>query len=96
MQSVLVELLAWKGNLHFVDPTGAGFFIDKDLPNIMAHRDGSQTTCPGKYAYARLPAIREAVRARMAQLPPDVRIDAPAAGSTGERRGGAGRSASPP
>jgi hypothetical protein len=77
MQNALVELMAWKGNLHFVDPTGHGFFIDQDLPNIMGHRDGAQTTCPGKYAYARLPAIREATRARMAQLPPSVRIDAP-------------------
>jgi hypothetical protein len=79
MQNALVELMAWKANLHFVDPTGHGFFIDKDLPNIMAHRDVAQTTCPGKYAYARLPAIREATRARMAQLPPSVRIDAPPA-----------------
>ena len=81
MQSSLVELMAWKGNLHFVDPTGHGFFIDQDLPNIMGHRDGAQTTCPGKYAYARLPAIREATRARMAQVPPSVRIDAPLAES---------------
>jgi hypothetical protein len=77
MQNALVELMAWKGNLHFVDPTGHGFFIDQDLPNVMGHRDGAQTTCPGKYAYARLPAIREATLARMAQLPPSVRIDAP-------------------
>ena len=77
MQNGLVELMAWKGNRHFVDPTGHGFFIDQDLPNIMGHRDGAQTTCPGRYAYARLPAIREATRARMAQLPPSVRIDAP-------------------
>jgi hypothetical protein len=77
MQNALVELMAWKGNLHFVDPTGHGFFIDQDLPNIMGHRDGAQTTCPGKYAYARLPAIRTATLARMAQLPPSVRIDAP-------------------
>jgi hypothetical protein len=77
MQSALVELMAWKGNLHFVDPTGHGYFIDQDLPNVMGHRDGAQTTCPGKYAYARLPAIREATRARMAQVPPSVRIDAP-------------------
>ncbi len=77
MQNALVELMAWKGNLHSVDPTGHGFFIDQDLPNVMAHRDGAQTTCPGRYAYARLPAIREATRARMAQLPPSVRIDTP-------------------
>ena len=78
MQNALVELLAWKCNLHFVHPTQHGFFIDKDLPNIMGHRDGASTDCPGKYAYARLPEIRQAVLKRMADLPPNVRIDVPA------------------
>ena len=79
MQTGLVELMAWKANRHFVDPTGHGFFIDQDLPNIMAHRDGADTTCPGRYAYARLDAIRRATATRMAQLPPAVRIDTPLA-----------------
>jgi len=81
MQRALVELLAWKGNLHFVNPVEHGFYIDKDLPNIMGHRDGAQTECPGKYAYARLPEIRQAVLARMAELPPNVRLDAPVEGA---------------
>lgn len=78
MQNALVELLAWKGNLHMVHPLQSAFFIDKELPNIMAHRDGSQTTCPGKYVYARLPAMRQSVWSRMAQVAPNVRIEAPA------------------
>lgn len=78
MQTSLVELLAWKGNLHMVHPLQSAFFIDKELPNIMAHRDGAQTTCPGKYVYARLPAIRQAVWSRMAQVAPNVRIETPA------------------
>jgi hypothetical protein len=76
----MVEMIAWKGNLHFVDPTGHGFFIDQDLPNVLGHRDCSQTVCPGQYAYARLPAIRQAAWERMAQIPPNVRIEAPADG----------------
>jgi hypothetical protein len=79
MQTSLVEMLAWKGNLHFIHPTGHGFFIDKHLPNIMGHRDVANTTCPGQYAYARLPAVREATLAQMAGLPPNVRTDAPPA-----------------
>lgn len=79
MQNALVELLAWKCNLHFVQPTQSGFFIDKNLPNIMGHRDGYSTDCPGKYAYARLPEIRQQVLTRMAALPPNVRLDAPSA-----------------
>lgn len=77
MQASLVEMLAWKGNLHFIHPTGHGIFIDKHLPNIMGHRDVADTTCPGEYAYVRLPAVREATLAQMAGLPPNVRTDAP-------------------
>jgi len=77
MERSLVELIAWKGNLHFVHPTERGFFIDRDLPNIFAHRDVAETTCPGRYAYARMQAIREAVLARMREIPPNVRIDTP-------------------
>jgi hypothetical protein len=77
----MVEMIAWKGNLHFVDPAAQGFFIDQDLPNVMGHRDGSETTCPGRYAYERLPAIRQAALARMLEIPPNVRIDSPAAGA---------------
>lgn len=81
MERSLIELIAWKGNLHFVHPTDHGFFIDRDLPNIFAHRDVAETTCPGRYAYARMASIRTGVLARMNELPPNVRIDAPLAES---------------
>jgi len=80
-EQAAIELMAWKGILHFVDPLGRGLFIDQELPNIMGHRDGSPTTCPGRYAYARLPAIRQATASRMAELPPNVRLDVPVTGS---------------
>lgn len=81
MERSLIELIAWKGNLHLVHPTDHGFFIDRDLPNIFAHRDVAETTCPGRYAYARMAAIRTGVLARMNELPPNMRIDAPLAES---------------
>jgi hypothetical protein len=79
MENSLVEMLAWRGNLHFIHPTGHDFFIDKHLPNVMGHRDVAQTTCPGQYAYARLPTVRQTALERMADLPPNVRIDEPSA-----------------
>jgi len=79
MESSLVELLAWKGNLHFIDPLGYGFFIDQYMPNIVGHRDLSPTACPGRFAHARLPIVRDRVLQRMADLPPNVRIDVPVA-----------------
>ncbi len=76
-ENSLIELLAWKGNLHFIHPTGHGFFIDRYLPNIIGHRDVGNTACPGRYAYARLPYLRQAALTRMGDLPPNVRTDAP-------------------
>ena len=70
--AALAELMAWKGNLHFIHPLREGDFIDKILPNIMAHRDCQpQTTCPGNGLYALLPSIRQQVMARMQQIPPN-------------------------
>ncbi|NLS79647.1 MAG: SpoIID/LytB domain-containing protein, partial [Chloroflexi bacterium] len=79
----LVELIAWKGNRHFVHPTGSGFFIDQTLPNIMGHRDASDTgtTCPGDGAYALLPSIRQQALTRMGRIPPAGRILEPLHGA---------------
>ena len=41
-----------------IDPRGKGFFIDKDLPNVMGHRDGVSTSCPGARVQGMLPALR--------------------------------------
>ncbi len=76
-QISLVELLAWKGNDHFIHPLESGFFVDKILPNIMGHRDCRPTACPGDNLYALLPQIREQVMERMLAIPPNVAIASP-------------------
>lgn len=48
-----------------IDPKGTGFFIDKDLPNIMGHRDAVVTSCPGTAEYAQLAGLRDRVLANM-------------------------------
>ncbi|HID86335.1 MAG TPA: SpoIID/LytB domain-containing protein, partial [Anaerolineae bacterium] len=77
----LVELLAWKGNQHFIHPLEEVFFIDDVFPTIMGHRDVLPTTCPGDRTYELLPQIRDRVLARMAELPPHVEIVAPEEGA---------------
>lgn len=78
----LVELLAAKGNLHFIHPQQSSFFIDKVLPNIMGHRDtSSSTTCPGDGFYALLPNVRVQVMDRMKQLTPNAQITQPVNGA---------------
>ena len=76
--SALVELLAWKGNLHFIDPLGSGWLRDRVFPNIMGHRDCSNTACPGDRAYALLPQIRSSVAQRMQAIPPHLVVYKPA------------------
>ncbi|MGQ9681145.1 MAG: N-acetylmuramoyl-L-alanine amidase [Anaerolineae bacterium] len=75
----LVELLAWKCNLHFVHPQQSSFIYDGSFPNIMAHRDCNATTCPGDRAYAQMPWIRSATWERMRSIPPRVILSRPAA-----------------
>jgi hypothetical protein len=75
----LRALLAWKLSLHGVPAPGravvtvnaAGAIYSRfpagarvSLPHIAGHRDGDSTDCPGDALYARLPALRAAVRSR--------------------------------
>jgi len=76
-QASLVELLAWKGNRHFIHPLESRFFIDKYLPNIMGHRDCLPTECPGENLYVLLSQIRQQVMGRMLAIPPNVAIASP-------------------
>ncbi len=70
----LEQLLAWKLDVHHVDPTSrpvveslgnikypAGAMIEMNA--ISGHRDAQATSCPGAQCYAMLPAIRSAVDA---------------------------------
>ncbi|MGC8875205.1 MAG: N-acetylmuramoyl-L-alanine amidase, partial [Chloroflexia bacterium] len=65
LEDSLVALLSWKAAERGIDPLGEGFNGHKIYPNIAGHRDVGQTACPGDALYARLPAIREAVQARL-------------------------------
>ena len=73
MLNSLTDLLAWKCAAHGVDPLGSGYFIDRGLPNILAHRDTNGTTptgtaCPGDRAYALMPTIRTQTKAKLPAL----------------------------
>jgi hypothetical protein len=80
--NALVELLAWKCNLHYVHPLQSSFIYDNTFPNIMGHRDCNATPCPGDRAYAILPQVRQSVWDRMRALPPHVAFVQPTAGQS--------------
>lgn len=66
----LAKLIAEKSQLHGIQPTGSGTFIDVNIPNIVGHRDVDATDCPGDNLYVKLDSIRTDAQARLAALPP--------------------------
>ena len=53
------RLFAWKLSVHGVRASSTQQWITKRyLPAIDGHRDVGQTACPGRYLYAKIPAIR--------------------------------------
>ena len=68
-QDALVELAAWKLNVHHVDPLGSvtvesmgssryAAGIGVALPRVAGHRDASATACPGSACYGLLGGFR--------------------------------------
>jgi len=73
----LERLLAWKAQRHNLDPQGSGIYsnpitgLQKNVPNIIGHRDLAATLCPGGTFYKTLPALRHAVAGRISGLAGD-------------------------
>ena len=57
------RLLAWKLDLHGVDARSTPVLHGRRVQAINGHRDVGSTACPGRYLYARVPAIRTAAAA---------------------------------
>jgi hypothetical protein len=69
MTSAFVRLIAWKAQLHQFDPAGIANISGDTLHSVSGHRDTYSTSCPGRYLYAKLPAIRAAAAALVDGLP---------------------------
>ncbi len=72
-QQALVDLAAWKLDLHHVDPLatlelrslGSSLYdldVVVDMPAVAGHRDASSTSCPGDLCYPLLDGFRQAFR----------------------------------
>jgi hypothetical protein len=70
--TALTNLFAWKFTLHGIPATGRVSVSDKVFNRISGHRDANQTSCPGARLYARIPALRTAVTARIGARSPSV------------------------
>ena len=76
----VTDVVAWTFRLHGVSPAGSVLItsggsnkypagMQVPMSTIFGHRDAGQTACPGNAYYARLPALRTAVAARIPTLP---------------------------
>lgn len=65
LESGLISLYAWAAFRYGIEPRGSSFFVDRELPNLMGHRDALNTSCPGDRLYARLSDHRAAAWARL-------------------------------
>ena len=88
-RDALTRLLAWIAGGHAIDPQGSALYTNPvsgtkaTFPNIAGHRDVNATECPGGVFYGTLPALRDAVTARIAGTPtPDFTISASPATQT--------------
>ncbi len=77
-RGALARLIAWIVQTHGIDPRGSGRYVNPidgtsgTFANVAGHRHVGQTLCPGTVFYARLPALRDAVAALVATMPPGV------------------------
>ena len=71
------RILAWKLAVSRVPATGTVVANGKSFQRISGHRDGFQTSCPGRYLYAKVPEIR-AGAAYLMQAPAPRPAPAPA------------------
>lgn len=66
----LSSLLAEKGQLFSVPPTGQGFFLSADMPNVVGHGDVDSTLCPGLNLRSQMETLRLAAQAKYDALRP--------------------------
>ncbi len=69
MTDAFKRVFAWKLNLSGLPATGTVVANGKTFQRISGHRDGFQTSCPGRYLYAKLPEIRTGTAARIGFQP---------------------------
>lgn len=66
-EKALVEVLAWKLDVHSIDVTSTVEMNGTTNKTLIGHRDVGQTSCPGDRFYNQLGDIRERVAARQVE-----------------------------
>ncbi|MFH0854413.1 MAG: N-acetylmuramoyl-L-alanine amidase [bacterium] len=64
----LTSFLAVKSLDYGLEPIGTSIFNNKNLPNIVGHRDVDYTTCPGDALYNQLSSIRQIAQKKYEEI----------------------------
>lgn len=80
MKEALVSLMAWEADRFGIHPLESSYFITRDFPHILGHRDLYSTVCPGDQVYRLLPQLRQLTWQRLLAHNPRIAIDSPEAG----------------
>ncbi len=80
MKEALVALMAWEADRFGINPLQSSFFVHRDFPNVVGHRDLWSTVCPGDRVYQALPEVRKLIWQRLLAHNPRIEIVSPTAG----------------
>jgi hypothetical protein len=80
MKEALISLMGWEADRYGINPLETSYFVHRDFPNVVGHRDLWSTICPGDKVYKVLPEIRQLVWERLLDDDPRVEIISPSAG----------------
>ena len=67
--AAFTRLIGWKAQVHQFNPAGISNISGHIVKSVAGHRDTFSTTCPGRYLYAKVPAIRSGAAALVRGLP---------------------------
>ena len=82
MRNALVRLVGWRLGTSYAPAKGKTQIYDARFNRISGHRDAMSTACPGRYAYAWLPTLRDRVATYLSQFSSTIE-------AKGDRLGGA-------
>jgi N-acetylmuramoyl-L-alanine amidase len=67
--AAFTRLIGWKAQVHRFNPAGSANMGGHTLLAVSGHRDAFATACPGRFLYAKVPAIRAGAAALARPLP---------------------------
>ncbi len=68
-KNALINFIGYKGIQNNINPTTVSYFVDRNMPGVIGHRDVDYTSCPGTDLYADVAEIRNGAQAAINATP---------------------------